>query len=233
MADLEIEKEAAARKSLEWVRDGMALGLGTGSTAAYVIRLLGRRVREEGLRIRAVPTSASTEALARAEGIPLVTFADVKALDVAIDGADEVDPSLRLIKGGGGALLREKIVAAAARQVLIIADSSKPRESLGRFPLPVEVVRFGWELVAERLSRLGVTPRLRQGREGTPFVTDEGHYLLDCPFGTIADPGALARTLDAMPGVVEHGLFLDMADVVLVGRGDSVEVRERGLEPGR
>jgi ribose 5-phosphate isomerase A len=226
MSDLEQEKEAAARKSVEYVQPGMVLGLGTGRTAAYLVRLLGERVRQ-GLDIRGVPTSSGTEALARAEGIALLTFAQVRQLDLAIDGADEVDPSLRMIKGGGGALLREKIVAAAARKRIFAVDSSKPKPRLGAFPLPVEVVRFGWELVSRRLEALGAQVKLRTAKDGAPFITDEGHYLLDCAFGEIADPEHLAHTLDGMTGVVEHGLFIGLADMVLVGRGSSVEVLEK------
>lgn len=226
MSDLEQEKEAAARKSVEHVQPGMVLGLGTGRTAAHVVRLLGERVRQ-GLDIRAVPTSSGTEALARAEGIALLTFEQVQQLDLAIDGADEVDPALRMIKGGGGALLREKIVAEAARRRIFAVDSSKPRPRLGAFPLPVEVVRFGWQLVARRLEALGAQVKLRTAGDGAPLLTDEGHYLLDCAFGAIADPEHLAHTLDGMTGVVEHGLFIGLADMVLVGRGSSVEVLEK------
>jgi ribose 5-phosphate isomerase A len=219
----DLEKEAAARASLRFVQEGNVVGLGTGSTAAYAVRFLAERVRS-GLKIRGIPTSSSTRELAASLGIPLITFDDVQQIDVTIDGADEFDPELQLIKGGGGALLREKIVASASRQLVIVADASKQVQVLGKFPLPVEVVPFAQALVAKRIAALGATPKLRRDAGGNPFVTDEGHHILDCGFGAIPDPPALARALDAMPGVVEHGLFINLASVVLLGRGG--EVRE-------
>jgi ribose 5-phosphate isomerase A len=216
------EKEAAARASLKFVQDGSVVGLGSGSTAAYAVRFLAERVRS-GLKIRGIPTSSSTRELAASLGIPLITFADAQQIDITIDGADEFDPQLQLIKGGGGALLREKIVASASRQLVIVADASKQVRVLGKFPLPVEVVPFAQPLVAKRMAALGATAKLRRDPSGNPFVTDQGNHILDCSFGTIADPPALARVLDGMPGVVEHGLFIDLASVVLVARGDEVE----------
>ncbi len=214
------EKEAAARASLRFVRDGDIVGLGTGSTAAYAVRLLGERVRA-GLKIRGIPTSSQTRELATSLGIPLTTFDEVQEINVTIDGADEVDPHLCLTKGGGGALLREKIVASASRQLVIIADSSKQVPMLGKFPLPIEVIAFAQALVKKKIEALGASVKLRQSN-GSPFVTDEGHHILDCSFGQIPDPPALARRLSDMPGVVEHGLFIDMASVVLIARGQEV-----------
>jgi ribose 5-phosphate isomerase A len=217
----ENEKEAAARASLQYVQDGQAVGLGTGSTAVFLIRQLGERVKA-GLKIRAIATSAKSRELALACGIPLTDFEKDPQLDVAIDGADEIGPGLELIKGGGGALLREKIVASAARKFVIIADSSKQVQVLGNFPLPVEVIPFAAPLIAYRIGRMGASVSLRLDQQHKTFITDEGHNILDCRFGRIADPAGLAEELSHMPGVVEHGLFLDMADVALVARGDQV-----------
>lgn len=225
-ADRDGEKRRAALRSLEFVADGMTIGLGTGSTAAHVIRLLGERI-EAGLRVRAVPTSTATRRAAERARIPLVSLDDCRVLDVSIDGADEVDPALDLIKGGGGALLHEKIVAAASRRFVVVVDASKMVARLGRFPLPVEVSRFGWRVVADRIGTLGARPTLRTGEGGIPAVTDEENYILDCAFDAIADANALARALDAIPGVVEHGLFVGMADTVVVGQARSAEVLHR------
>lgn len=216
------EKEAAARASLRYVRDGDIVGLGSGSTAAYAVRLLAERVRS-GLRIRGIPTSVQTRDLAASMGIPLATLDDFQQIDVTIDGADEVDPNLCLIKGGGGAFLREKIIASASRRLVIIVDSSKPVPVLGRFPLPVEVVPFAQVLVAKETAALGASVTVRVGADGKPFVTDEGHHILDCAFGQIPDPPALSRKLKDIPGVMEHGLFIGMAKVVLVGRDATVQ----------
>lgn len=217
------EKRAAAEKSLEFIRDGMELGLGTGSTAAIMIELLGERV-QQGLRVRGVPTSVRTHQLAEIAGIPLIDFDTVTQLDLTIDGADEIDPQLNLIKGGGAALLREKIVASASRRLVIIADSKKLVERLGAFPLPVEVIPFACRIVAARLTDRGLMPTLRTTAFDQPLVTDEGNYILDCACGEISDPAALALELSQIPGVVEHGLFVGMADTVVIGRGGSVEV---------
>jgi len=228
VVDREREKQAAAASSMAYVEAGQIVGLGTGSTAGHAIRMLGQRVRA-GLTIRGIPTSAQTRELAQAEGIPLLPLEQVTRVDVTIDGADEVDPQLQLIKGGGGALLHEKIVAAASARLIVIADSGKLVGRLGRFPLPVEVVPGAWRLLAERLKALGCTPTLRQRADGgAAYVTDEGNYLLDCPFGAIEDPPRLGRALNEMPGVVEHGLFIDMAHVVIIGRGEDAEVLAAG-----
>ena|SRR5262245_6129835 len=222
------EKELAARASLQFVRDGDVVGLGSGSTAAYAVRYLGERVRA-GMKIRGIATSVQTQNLAASVGIPLTTLEEVQRIDVTIDGADEFDPELRLIKGGGGALLHEKIVASASRQVIIIADSSKQVCVLGKVPLPVEVIRFAEALVSEKISVLGATVRLRKDKAGKPFITDEGNHILDCHFGQIPDPPALAHTLSEIPGVVEHGLFINLADLMLLGKGS--EVLEFRREP--
>ena len=215
------EKEAAARASLQFVRDGQVVGLGTGSTAAYFIRLLGEEVKK-GLRIRGIPTSTRSQELAQSLGIPLTTLDECQEIAVTVDGADEVDPQLRLIKGGGGALLREKIVASATRQFVIVADASKQVARLGKFPLPVEVIRFAQALVAKRIAALGAYVQLRTSPDGQPYVTDENNHILDCHFGEIRDPDRLAHELSDTPGVVEHGLFIDMASVALFARGTEI-----------
>ena len=216
------EKEAAARASLQFVKDGQVVGLGTGSTAAFFIKLLGVKVKD-GLRVRGIPTSVRSRDLAESLRIPLTTLDECQEIDVTVDGADEVDPQLRLIKGGGGALLREKIVASATRQLVIVADGSKQVQRLGKFPLPVEVIRFSQALVSKRIAALGAEVKLRSDAAGKAFVTDENNHILDCHFGEISDADALARELSDMPGVVEHGLFIGMASVALFARGDQVE----------
>jgi ribose 5-phosphate isomerase A len=209
-------KRAAAERAAALVADGMHLGLGTGSTAAYFVTALGERVRG-GLDVVSVPTSEATRRQAEREGIRLTTLEDVPELDLTIDGADEIDDSLRLIKGGGGALLREKIVAAASRRMVVIADDAKRVHQLGRFPLPIEVVPFGLEAtrraIARALDQTGnrVDLRLRSAANGGPFATDGGHYILDAHLGRIDAPEALAAVLVTIPGVVEHGLFLGLA----------------------
>jgi ribose 5-phosphate isomerase A len=215
------EKGAAARASLRFVQDGQVVGLGTGSTAAHFIRMLGEKVKN-GLRVRGIPTSVRSKELAASLGIPLVTLDECQAIDVTVDGADEVDPQLRLIKGGGGALLREKIVASATKKVIIVADVTKRVPVLGRFPLPVEVVQFAQALLAKRIAALGAEVRLRRASDGNPYVTDENNHILDCHFGQIRDPDRLARELSDMPGVVEHGLFIGMANTVLIANGSEI-----------
>jgi len=215
------EKEAAARASLQFVKDGHVVGLGTGSTAAHFIKLLGEKVKN-GLRIRGIPTSVRSRDLALSLGIPLITLDECQEIAVTVDGADEVDPQLRLIKGGGGAMLREKIVASATKQLVIVADASKQVPVLGKFPLPVEVIQFAQALVAKRISMLGAEVSVRTGADGKPYVTDENNHILDCRFGEIRDADGLARQLSDMPGVVEHGLFIGMAKVALFARGSEI-----------
>jgi ribose 5-phosphate isomerase A len=219
-------KRSAAEAALDFVEDGMRLGLGSGSTAAHFVRLLGRRVAA-GLNVVGVPTSRGTEALAKESGVPLTTLDEVGEVDLDIDGADEIGPSLSLIKGGGGALLREKIVATASRRMIVIADASKQVATLGAFPLPIEIVIFGAgatkRAVENAAADLGLSGKvsLRQNG-GKPFVTDCGNYLLDASFGRIRDPETLADRLDGIPGVVEHGLFLGLADLALVASTEGI-----------
>jgi ribose 5-phosphate isomerase A len=215
------EKEVAARASLRFVRNGDIVGLGTGSTAVYAVHFLGERVKA-GLKIRGIPTSVHTQELATSLGIPLTTLDEVQQIDVTIDGADEIGPRLQLIKGGGGALLREKIVASATRKLVIIADSSKQVPVLGKFPVPVEVIKFAEALVAKKIAAMGAAVKVRTDASGRKFITDEGNHILDCNFGQIPDPPALARKLETTPGVVEHGLFIGMASLALIGKGDQV-----------
>ena len=215
------EKEAAARASLQFVKDGQVVGLGTGSTAAFFIKLLAEKVKA-GLRVRGIPTSVKSGELALSLGIPLTTLDECQEIAVTVDGADEVDPQLRLIKGGGGAMLREKIVASATKQLVIVADASKQVPVLGKFPLPVEVIQFAQALVTKRIAALGAAVSVRTDADGKPFVTDERNHILDCLFGQIPDADGLARQLSDMPGVVEHGLFIGMAKVVLFARGNEI-----------
>jgi len=222
MSDPTQAKRRAGERAVELVRDGMAVGLGTGSTAYWAVARLGARVRE-GLRVRCVPTSRRTEEQARALGIPLTTFADVRELDLTIDGADEIGPGLALIKGGGGALLREKLVAAASRRLVVVADASKRVGALGRFPLPVEVVPFAWEVTARRVAAVTASAPAPRREAGELYVTDNGNYVLDCPCGEIDDPARLERELKLLPGVVECGLFVGLADLAFVADGDEVE----------
>lgn len=224
-------KRAAALKSVEYVQDGMVVGLGTGSTAKHMIAALGERVKQ-GLRIQGVPTSRETADLARRHGIPLIETEDQWAIDVAIDGADQVDPQLNLIKGGGGALLKEKVVAAAARRLIIIVDHTKCVPVLGHpFPLPVEVVPFGWGSTARQIEALGYKAVLRR-RDGGIFTTEAGHYILDVQIERIERPAELEMQLNALPGVVETGLFVGRTSVLIVGTPAGVEIRTAGGNRG-
>jgi len=225
-------KRAAAARAIDFVRSGMRLGLGTGSTAQHFVELLAERVRA-GLDVIAVPTSEATRAQATRLGIALATLDDVPELDLTVDGADEIGPDLTLIKGGGGALLREKIVAAASARMIVIADESKWVDVLGRFPLPIEITPFGAaatrRAVEAAAARAGSTgpAELRRDRNGHAFVTDGGHWLLDAQLGRIADPPALARNLAAVPGVMEHGLFIGLAQTAILAGRDGVRLVER------
>jgi ribose 5-phosphate isomerase A len=230
--DIETYKRAAAARAVEFVRPGMRIGLGTGSTARYFVELLGERVRA-GLDIVAVPTSDATRADAERRGIELTTLDATPRLDLTVDGADEIAPDLTLIKGGGGALLREKIVAFASARMIVIADESKWVSVLGRFPLPMEIVPFGMtvtrravEAVAADLGCPGPV-KLRQGRDGHAFVTDGGHWLLDAALQRISDPQALAVGLSVLPGVIEHGLFIGLAQMAILAGPDGVRTVER------
>lgn len=227
------QKQAAAEAAVGLVRDGMAIGLGTGSTAAYAIDALARRVRA-GLRVRAIPTSERTAERARAGGISLASFAECPLLDLTIDGADEIARgSLDLVKGLGGALLREKIVAASSRQLVIVADSSKLVDRLGtHVPVPVEVVEFGWETTSARLAALGVQPTPRRNAGGGYFRTDGGNLILDCANGAINEPAALDRALRGVVGVIETGLFLGMTERAFVAGADGVRTLVRAATPG-
>ncbi|MBI6629166.1 ribose-5-phosphate isomerase RpiA [Pontibaca salina] len=226
-------KFVAAKRAADFVEDGMKVGLGTGSTAAWLVRRLGEMVRDDGLQIKGVPTSTRTAELAREVGIEVITLDEAKWLDLTIDGADEFDSDLNLIKGGGGALLQEKIVATASDRMIVIADIGKQVETLGAFPLPVEVVPFGWQvtqrLIEEALISLDVLGReaaLRMDGDA-PFVTDEGNYILDLHLNRIGDARQLAMVLNQIAGVVENGLFIDICDTVVVGFGDGrVELRD-------
>jgi ribose 5-phosphate isomerase A len=217
------EKAAAARKSIEYVKDGMVVGLGTGSTATFAIKFLGEQVRD-GLKIRGIPTSRASEQLARSLNIPLTTFDEVGSIDVTIDGADEVAPGLALIKGGGGALLHEKIVAAASRTLVIVADEHKIVKLLGKFPLPVEVIPFAAAPVKKQLEAIGAHPVLRNAQQGGPYITDEGNYIFDCHYEEIQDPAGVASTIKRMTGVVEHGLFLGLASVAIIAGPDGAQI---------
>jgi ribose 5-phosphate isomerase A len=229
---MEALKRQAAARALEEVHDGMKLGLGTGSTAKHFVDLLGEKVRA-GMKVVGVPTSEATRAQAESCGIALTTLDDIDRLDLTVDGADEIDPQLNLIKGGGGALLREKIVAAASDRMIVIADESKWVEFLGRFPLPVEVIPFGLAAtrrgMAKAFAECGVSGEmvLREGRDGHVFVTDGGHWIIDAHLGRIADAPRLAGLLGAIPGVVEHGLFTKLASVALLAGSKGIRVVER------
>jgi ribose 5-phosphate isomerase A len=232
LMNIDAYKRAAAARAVEFVRPGMRLGLGTGSTAKYFVELIGERVRE-GLDVVAVPTSEATLADARRCGITLTTLDDTPQLDLTVDGADEIAPDLSLIKGGGGALLREKIVAAASRRMIVIADESKYVGALGRFPLPIEVVPFGVaaiqrsiEAAIKRVQKAG-SLAIRQAKSGHPFVTDGGHWIIDARLDRIDDPAALAHALAAVPGVVEHGLFIGLADTAIIGGPAGVKIVEK------
>jgi ribose 5-phosphate isomerase A len=214
-------KRLAGEQAATYVEDGMVIGIGTGSTVYWTIQKLAELV-QKGMRIRGVPTSKQTEMLALQLGIPLIPIAEVDQLDLTIDGADEVNPRLDLIKGGGGALLREKMVASISKRLIVVVDESKIVPTLGRFPLPVEVVPFGWQVSSRQISKLRGVPRLRSANDSNPFVTDNGNYLLDCDFTTIETPIDLSIAINKIPGVVENGLFTKMCDTVIIGCKDGL-----------
>jgi ribose 5-phosphate isomerase A len=230
--DADAQKRAAAARAIEFVQSGMRLGLGTGSTAKHFVDLLGERVRG-GFKVIGVPTSEATRAQAEACGIPLTSLDETPELDLTIDGADEVAPDFSMIKGGGGALLREKIVAAASSRMLVIVDTSKCVEKLGAFALPIEVTPFGYGATLKAVEKAiasvqqGGPLKLRTGRDGHPFVTDGGHWIIDAALARIDEPKALARALAGVPGVMEHGLFVDLASIVIIGGPDGVKTVER------
>lgn len=218
-------KWRAAERAIEFVRDGQVVGLGTGSTTRFAIKGLACRVAG-GLKIKGVPTSVETERMAAELGIPILQLNDAGPIDITIDGADSVDPRFNMIKGGGGALTREKLVAIASKKRVIIVDESKLVERLGvTWAVPVEVLPIAWRPTQERLTKLGCEPRLRQ-KDGRPFETDNGNYILDCKFEAIADPESLEAKIKLVPGVIENGLFVGIADVLVIGYQDRVEVRE-------
>lgn len=233
LSPIDRAKYVAAKRAVSFVEDGMRVGLGTGSTAAWMVRHLAEVVDEEGMQVTCVATSSRTADLARDLRLKVVTLDEAKWLDLTIDGADEFDPTLNLIKGGGGALLQEKIVATASDRMIVITDASKAVATLGAFPLPVEVIRFGWEttktLIEETLINLDVTGRDAQLRmeRGQPYITDEGNYIVDLDLKRIGNARQLSLVLNQLPGVVENGLFLDICDVVVIGHGDgTVELRD-------
>ena len=233
LSPIDKAKYVAAKRACDYVESGMKLGLGTGSTAAWLVRCLGELVRDEGLKIKGVPTSTRTAQLARDVGIEVISLDEARWLDLTIDGADEYDGALNLIKGGGGALLQEKIVATASDQMIVIADASKKVETLGAFPLPIEVIPFGWQtskaLVEEALvgmDVMGATTSLRMNGQ-TPFITDEGNHILDLHLNRIGNARQLSLVLNQIPGIVENGLFIDICDIVITGYGDGrVEVHD-------
>ncbi|MCF2870146.1 ribose-5-phosphate isomerase RpiA [Octadecabacter sp. G9-8] len=243
LSPIDKAKFVAAKQATQYVQDGMKVGLGTGSTAAWLVKCLGEMVEKDGLKIKGVPTSTRTAELARDVGIEVISLDEAKWLDLTIDGADEFDGNLNLIKGGGGALLQEKIVATASDQMIVIADAAKNVETLGNFPLPIEVIPFGWQttktLVEETLIGMDVLGRkvsLRMNGEA-PYYTDEGNHILDLHLNRIGNARQLSLILNQIPGVVENGLFIDICDIVIIGFGDGrVEVRdinEGSVEEGR
>jgi ribose 5-phosphate isomerase A len=219
--DADAAKRLAAQKSLEFISNGMVVGLGTGSTATHFIKLLGERV-QRGLKIRGISSSKASAELAKSLSIPVIDLQECPEIDVAVDGADEVGPGLALIKGGGGALLREKIVVSAAKRFIVVADSTKVVKRLGKFPLPVEVIPMASTLVARKLLDLGLSSKVRRVKTGGEYITDEGNLILDCASTEIQDPDALAASIRKIIGVVEHGLFLHMAEMALIADGADV-----------
>jgi ribose 5-phosphate isomerase A len=220
-------KQLAAEKAVSFIKSGMIVGLGTGSTAYWAIEMIGEKVKKKELEIKAIATSKRSEEQARSLGIPIVSFAEIDQIDITIDGADETDEQMNLIKGGGGALLREKIVASNSKELIIIVDESKLVKHLGKFSLPVETVVFGWEKVFQKLQALDCVPKLRTEND-QPYVTDNSNYIVDCAFGEILNPAELHEKINAIVGVVENGLFVGLASKVIAGFVDGgVKISER------
>ncbi|MED5435045.1 MAG: ribose-5-phosphate isomerase RpiA [SAR324 cluster bacterium] len=222
------EKQRAAEAAVEYVKDGMIVGLGTGSTTEFAVKKLGERVRD-GLAIRGIPTSDVTKVQAEEEGVPLIDFSETMYIDLTIDGADEIDVNLNMIKGGGAALLREKIVASASKEEIIIVSHEKFVKQLGSFPLPVEVIPFGWQVIFNQLETLGGSPDLRL-KQGQPLLTDQGNYIIDCRFRQIIDAAQLEQRLNMIPGVVENGLFTGFCTRMIMAEGEKIVVKERGIK---
>ena len=222
------EKQRAAEAAVEYVKDGMIVGLGTGSTTEFAVKKLGERVRD-GLAIRGIPTSDVTKVQAEEEGIPLIDFSETMYIDLTIDGADEIDVNLNMIKGGGAALLREKIVASASKEEIIIVSHEKFVKQLGSFPLPVEVIPFGWQVIFNKLETLGGSPDLRL-KQGQPLLTDQGNYIIDCRFRQIIDASQFEQRLNMIPGVVENGLFTGLCTRMIMAEGEKIVVKERDIK---
>jgi len=220
----DLQKKIAGEKAAEYIKDGMIIGLGSGSTVYWMLKRLGEMV-EQGMNVKGISSSIRTEGWSREFGIPQTDFSEVQLLDLAIDGANEIDPQFNLLKGGGGSLVREKIVNANSAKLIIIADESKLVSQLGKTPLPVEILRFGWEVTAIKIAQLGCTPVLRS-REGVSFVSDNGNYIVDCEFETIPNPEKLHHELKQIVGVVETGLFIGMTDIVILAGETEVKIIE-------
>jgi ribose 5-phosphate isomerase A len=229
MADQNIAKQKAGEYAATFITEGQTVGIGTGSTVYFFIHALAKKIKQ-GLNIQAVPTSLKTQQLATELGIPLVDINEVQQIDITIDGADEIDPQLQLIKGGGGALLQEKIVAAASKKLIIIADESKLVRQLGKFPLPVEVIKFGWKQTLRHIASLDCNKIVLRTKEENIFVTDHGHYILDCYFEAIKDAALLHQQLNNIPAVVENGLFINMASSAVIAYADG-SVKEHLVRP--
>ena len=219
------EKQLSAEAACDYVKDGMIVGLGTGTTAEFAVRKIGKLVRD-GLSIKGIPTSKRTRDLAEAEGIPLIDFSESMFIDLTIDGADEIDGNLNMIKGGGAALLQEKIVASVSRAEIIVVNRTKLVDQLGVFPLPVEVIPFGWQVVFNQLESLHGNPDLRLNN-GKPLVTDQGNYIIDCHFRKIKNPKLLEHQLNMIPGVVENGLFINLCTKMIIADGEQLTVKDR------
>ena len=221
------EKQLSAEAACDYIKDGMIVGLGTGSSAEFAVRKLGSLVRE-GLSIRGIPTSNRTKKLAEAEGIPLIDFSESMFIDLTIDGADEIDGNLNMIKGGGAALLQEKIVASVSRKEIIVGSKTKMVDNLGSFPLPVEVIPFGWQVVFNQLESLNGNPDLRL-HNGQPLLTDQGNYIIDCHFRRIRNPKLLENQINMIPGVVENGLFINLCTKMILADGEKLIVKDRKI----